>query len=67
MAAWVGFLNMSILGVLCAVLNYWMRCSSCRLIIKASVTNLAVNIVNPLNIALMGVIPWRYYILEVVP
>ncbi|ALP36325.1 histidine kinase [Paenibacillus sp. IHB B 3084] len=67
MAAWVGFLNMSILGMLCAGLNYWMRRSTCRLIIKASVTILAVNIVNTLNIAFLGVIPWRYYVAEVVP
>ncbi|ALA40479.1 MULTISPECIES: ATP-binding protein [Paenibacillus] len=67
MAAWVGFLNMSILGVLCAGLNYWMRRSTWRLIIKASVTILAVNIVNTLNIACLGVIPWRYYVAEVVP
>ncbi|MGW8958614.1 ATP-binding protein [Paenibacillus sp. NPDC055715] len=67
MAAWAGFLNMSILGVLCAGLNYWMRRSTCRLIIKASVTILAVNIVNTLNIAFLGVIPWRYYVAEVVP
>ncbi|URJ47312.1 ATP-binding protein [Paenibacillus polymyxa] len=67
MAAWVGFLNMSILSVLCAGLNYWMRRSTCRLIIKASVTILAVNIVNTLNIACLGVIPWRYYLAEVVP
>ncbi|WP_342416487.1 ATP-binding protein [Paenibacillus sp. FSL R10-2782] len=67
MAAWAGFLNMSILGVLCAGLNYWMRRSTCRLIIKASVTILAVNIVNTLNIAFLGVIPWHYYVAEVVP
>ncbi|MGO4950231.1 ATP-binding protein [Paenibacillus sp. DRB1-1] len=67
MAAWVGFLNMSILGVLCAGLNYWMRRSTWRLIIKASVTILVVNIVNTLNIACLGVIPWRYYVAEVVP
>ncbi|WP_225999892.1 sensor histidine kinase [Paenibacillus sp. BJ-4] len=67
MAAWVGFLNMSILGVLCAGLNYWMRRSTWRLIIKASVTILAVNIVNTINIAFLGVIPWRYYVAEVVP
>lgn len=66
-ASIAGFINMSILGVLGAGLNYWMRHSSYRLIIKASIVIGIVNIANVINIAIFGVIPPAHYFGHIVP
>lgn len=66
-AAFVGVLNLTILGVVCAVLNVWMRSSTIKLSIKGAVTILVVNMVNTFDIAVLGVVPTRVYVLEIMP
>ncbi|WP_435923812.1 sensor histidine kinase [Paenibacillus sp. DYY-L-2] len=66
-AAIAGLINFLILGVLCAGLNVWMRRSDYRLSIKGTITILAVNAVNTVNIAIFGVIPAKQYLLEITP
>ncbi|MFM9278286.1 sensor histidine kinase [Paenibacillus jiagnxiensis] len=66
-ASVAGFVNLSILGLLAAGLNYWMRKTDYRLMIKASVSILAINLVNELNIAIFDVIPFDQYLTKVVP
>ncbi|WP_411344919.1 sensor histidine kinase [Paenibacillus sp. WLX1005] len=66
-AAFVGWLNLTILGVVCAVLNVWMRSSTASLLVKGVATVLVVNLTNVLNIATFGVLPPRLYLTEIVP
>ncbi|MGW7161890.1 sensor histidine kinase [Paenibacillus taichungensis] len=60
-------INMSILGVVCAGLNIWMRRSDYRLIIKGVIVILIVNVVNSVNIAIVGVIPATYFFSHIMP
>ncbi|WP_063568002.1 ATP-binding protein [Paenibacillus sp. O199] len=60
-------INMSILGVLCAGLNIWMRRSEYRLIVKGVIVILIVNVVNSVNIAIVGVIPATYFFSHIMP
>ncbi|PWW42143.1 MULTISPECIES: sensor histidine kinase [Paenibacillus] len=60
-------INMSILGVLCAGLNIWMRRSDYRLIVKGIIVILIVNVVNSVNIAIVGVIPATYFFSHIMP
>ncbi|WP_334074757.1 MULTISPECIES: sensor histidine kinase [Paenibacillus] len=66
-AAMAGLINMSIMGVVCALLNIWMRRTDYRLTIKAMVTILVTNVVNTINIGVFGVIPAKQYLLEIAP
>ncbi len=66
-AAFVGVLNLTILGAVCAVLNIWMRNSAVKLSIKGIVTVLVVNMVNAFDIAVLGVVPTRVYVFEIMP
>ncbi|WNS41753.1 ATP-binding protein [Paenibacillus sp. MMS20-IR301] len=66
-AAMVGVLNLSILGVVCAGLSFWVRRSAASVIAKGLAVLLVVNVVNTLNIALFGVIPAQEYITEIMP
>ncbi|WP_068782836.1 sensor histidine kinase [Paenibacillus phocaensis] len=66
-AALVGLLNLTLLGFVCAGLNYWMRRTRHRFAVKGLVTILVVNVANCINIALFGVVPMRYYLLEIMP
>jgi two-component system chemotaxis sensor kinase CheA len=60
-------INMSILGVVCAGLNIWMRRSDYRLIVKGIIVILIVNVVNSVNIAIVGVIPATYFFSHIMP
>ncbi|WP_145050278.1 MULTISPECIES: ATP-binding protein [Paenibacillus] len=60
-------INMSMLGVICAGLNIWMRRSNYRLIIKGILVTLIVNVVNSINIAIVGVIPAPYFFSHIMP
>ncbi|MDK8193035.1 ATP-binding protein [Paenibacillus sp. UMB7766-LJ446] len=60
-------INMSILGVVCAGLNIWMRRSDYRLIVKGVIVTLIVNVVNSVNIAIVGVIPAAYFFSHIMP
>ncbi|USB33743.1 ATP-binding protein [Paenibacillus sp. YPG26] len=66
-AALAGLYNLAILGVLCAGLNIWLRRSQLRLLVKAGLTILFVNIINTINISCFGVIPFDRYMLEIAP
>lgn len=66
-AAMVGLLNLTLLGFVCAGLNFWMRRTRHHVAFKGIVTILVVNGVNSLNIALFGVIPMRRYLLDIMP
>ncbi|KOY17624.1 sensor histidine kinase [Paenibacillus xylanivorans] len=60
-------INMSILGVVCAALNIWMRRSDYRLIVKGVIVTVIVNMVNSVNIAIVGVIPATYFFSHIMP
>lgn len=66
-AALAGVINMSLLGVLCAVLGVWISRSTASVARKGLIVILAVNLANALNIAVFGVIPVPQYILEIMP
>lgn len=66
-ASVAGFLNLCILGVVAAVLNIWMRHKSYGLITRGLLTILVLNIVNSINISLLGVIPKAFYFKEIMP
>jgi len=66
-ATLAALINMSILGVLCAGLNIWMRRSDYRLIVKGVIVILIVNVVNSVNIAVFGVIPATYFFSHIMP
>lgn len=66
-ATLAGLINLTILGVVCAGLNVWMRRTDYRLIIKAVFVILIVNMVNSLNIAAFGVIPATYFFSHIMP
>ncbi|MEN1989842.1 MULTISPECIES: ATP-binding protein [Paenibacillus] len=66
-ATLAGLINLTILGAVCAGLNVWMRRTDYRLIIKAVLVILIVNMVNSLNIAAFGVIPATYFFSHIMP
>ncbi|MCT2197126.1 ATP-binding protein [Paenibacillus sp. p3-SID1389] len=66
-AAMAGLLNLTILGFVCAGLNLWMRRTSYRFAIKGIVTILVVNVINSLNLAVIGVVPPKHYLLDIMP
>lgn len=66
-AAFVGVLNLSLLGLVCAGLSLWMKRSAASMVRKGAIVILAVNLVNALNIAVFGVIPTREYITDIMP
>ncbi|RCX13588.1 two-component system chemotaxis sensor kinase CheA [Fontibacillus phaseoli] len=66
-AAIAGLINLSILGVVCAGLNIWMRRSKYRLAVKGLITIAIVNVINTINISVFGVIPVKTYMLEIMP
>ncbi|NUU76027.1 sensor histidine kinase [Paenibacillus xylanilyticus] len=66
-ATLAGLGNMAILGVLCAGLNIWMRRSDYRLVIKVVLVTVIVNVVNSVNIALLGVFPPTYFFAHIMP
>ncbi len=66
-AALIGFINATTLGIVCALLNIWMRKSRLRLAVKGAITVLVVNIVNVAILALIGLLPFKLYLIEIVP
>ncbi|MFC9711466.1 sensor histidine kinase [Paenibacillus sp. NPDC056933] len=66
-ATLAALINMSILGVVCAGLNIWMRRSDYRLIVKCVLVTVIVNVINSLNIAAFGVIPAAYFFSHIMP
>ncbi|WP_151735719.1 sensor histidine kinase [Paenibacillus tengchongensis] len=66
-AAWVGVLNLSLLGFVCAALSLWIRRSQASMSWKGFVTIVLVNVINVVNIAAFGVIPAHEYITKIMP
>lgn len=66
-AAFAGFLNLTILGIVCAGINIWMRRNDYRFTLKALIAIVIVNVVNTVNIAVFGVLPFKQYMLEIMP
>ncbi|ASA25454.1 sensor histidine kinase [Paenibacillus donghaensis] len=66
-AAWAGVINLSLLGICCAALSFWVRRSAASVRFKGGVVILLVNLINAINIAVFGVIPYREYLLEIMP
>jgi signal transduction histidine kinase len=66
-AATGGFMNLAILGVVAAALNYWCRRSPSPFWRKVAVVILVVNVANILNISVFGVLPFRDYMVNIVP
>ncbi|NMO98102.1 sensor histidine kinase [Paenibacillus lemnae] len=64
-AAVAGFINLTILGILCACLNIWFRKSRKSLFLKGFIVVGSVNLANTLNIALFGVLPADEFLLHV--
>ncbi|NMI05114.1 sensor histidine kinase [Paenibacillus sp. SZ31] len=60
-------INMSLLGLICAGLNIWMRRSNFRLISKGILVILIVNVSNSIGIAIFGVIPATYFFSHIMP
>ncbi|WP_339168326.1 ATP-binding protein [Paenibacillus sp. FSL R5-0341] len=60
-------INMSLLGLICAGLNIWMRRSNFRLISKGVLVILIVNVFNSIGIAIFGVIPATYFFSHIMP
>ncbi|MDU4698523.1 MULTISPECIES: sensor histidine kinase [Paenibacillus] len=66
-AALVGLLNLTLLGFVCAGLNYWMQRTHHRFAVKGLVTILVVNVMNCINIAIFGVTPAKFYLSQIMP
>ncbi|GAF09483.1 sensor histidine kinase/response regulator [Paenibacillus pini JCM 16418] len=66
-AAIAGTLNLVILGFVAAALSYWMRHKSFGLLKQGLISILVINIFNSINITLLGVIPYRIYIFDIMP
>ena len=65
--AFVAFGNLTSLGVAAAILNVWMRHKGCSVFKQGVITILVLNVLNTFNIAVFGVIPFRTYMMEIVP
>lgn len=66
-AAAAGFINLSILGFVCAVIHYGLGKANWRLRWKIAFIIVAVNLVNVVNIAVFGIIPAGEYFQTIVP
>lgn len=66
-AAVAGMLNLFILGVICAALSYWVRRSTLSIVNQGLIVILIVNLMNAINIMVLGVIPVEEYIREIMP
>ncbi|WP_379127940.1 sensor histidine kinase [Paenibacillus sp. sgz500958] len=66
-AAAAGVINLSILGLVCAALSYWVRSSFSSMVSKGLIVILTVNLMNAVNITIFGVIPVHTYINEIMP
>lgn len=66
-AATAGFVNLTILGIVAAGLYIWMNRQQFSLIKRGLIAIVVINIVNGINIAIFGVIPFNVYVLEILP
>ncbi|ANS77374.1 histidine kinase [Paenibacillus yonginensis] len=66
-ASLAGCTNMIILGVVAALLKLWFIRHRTGYSIQAFVFIVIINVVNQLNIAVLGVIPFNFYMVHIVP
>lgn len=66
-ASWAGCFNLVILGFVAAGLHILMKRRSWPYIAKAFVYIVVINVANTLDIAILGVIPFREYMLQLMP
>lgn len=66
-AATAGFINLSILGIVAAGLYIWMNRQQFSLRKRGLIAIVVINVVNAINIAIFGVIPFKTYVLEILP
>ncbi|WP_223067100.1 sensor histidine kinase [Paenibacillus caui] len=66
-ASIAGCVNLVILGALAALLKWWMERRKMRYTFQAVIFIAAINLVNTLNIAILGVIPFGYYMVHMMP
>ncbi|MFS0724505.1 sensor histidine kinase [Paenibacillus sp. 1P07SE] len=64
-AAWAGFANMALLGLAAALLVIWFNKRDWSFGRRALISIFAINTLNMINIALIGVIPAREYLREI--
>ncbi|MEJ8304815.1 sensor histidine kinase [Saccharibacillus sacchari] len=66
-AALAGFINLTILGMVGALLNVWFRRVDWSFFRQAVAAILFINMLNCINIAIFGVIPADEYMIHIVP
>jgi two-component system chemotaxis sensor kinase CheA len=66
-SAWVGCLNMVLLGILCMALNMLIKRTAWNFWTKITIVIFAVNVLNYINVALFGTIQFDYYVNQIVP
>jgi signal transduction histidine kinase len=66
-AAIAGFVNMVILGVVAALLCHWFHRSWKSFVFKMGISILVIDIINTLNISILGIIPFAIYMKSYVP
>ncbi|QJC53724.1 sensor histidine kinase [Paenibacillus albicereus] len=60
-AAWVGFGNLALLGLVGAVANAWFRKRDFPFSLQAAIVIFGGNLLNSINISLFGIIPFEVY------
>ncbi|OWR27759.1 sensor histidine kinase [Saccharibacillus sp. O23] len=66
-AALAGFINLTILGIVGALLNIWLRRCNWSFVRQVAVVIVLLNILNCVNITIFGVIPPAYYLTHIMP
>jgi len=66
-SSWAGCFNMVLLGVFAAVLNLWLERMTWRFVWKATAAVVAINLLNTIDISILGAIPFHAYWIEVAP
>lgn len=66
-AALAGFINMTILGAVGALLNIWLRRCKWSFLQQAIAIIVLLNVLSCVNITIFGVIPAAYYLTHIMP
>ncbi|TFE23683.1 sensor histidine kinase [Cohnella luojiensis] len=67
-AAWIGLLNLTLLGALAALICVWFKKRmEFNYLTKAVIAVLGINFFNMVNIAVFGIIPMHQYLSEIAP
>ncbi|MBD3921202.1 sensor histidine kinase [Paenibacillus sp. PR3] len=65
--SWAGCMNMALLGVFAAAINAFLQAVDWRFVWKTTVAVILINLLNALDVAMMGSIPFSEYWHEVAP